>query len=70
MYAQKPDFKNDTLFKENNFQQDQNYLNPPLTKVNLRANQLRGSIILGNYGVSNMFKKHKICTNLLFPNSI
>uniref|UniRef100_A0A1B0DQW8 PPM-type phosphatase domain-containing protein n=1 Tax=Phlebotomus papatasi TaxID=29031 RepID=A0A1B0DQW8_PHLPP len=27
-----------------------NDLNPPLTKVNLRANQLKGSIILGNYG--------------------
>ncbi|GAB0089409.1 Protein phosphatase PHLPP-like protein [Sergentomyia squamirostris] len=27
-----------------------NDLNPPLTKVNLRANHLKGSIILGNYG--------------------
>lgn len=40
------------VYKENNQNIDQNYLNPPLTKVNLRSNQLRGSIILGNYGVS------------------
>ena len=47
MYAQKPEFRRDSFGKE-----EQNYLNPPLTKVSLRANQLRGSIILGNYGVS------------------
>lgn len=28
-----------------------NDLNPPLHKINLRENQLKGSIILGNYGL-------------------
>uniref|UniRef100_A0A336KQA3 CSON012944 protein n=1 Tax=Culicoides sonorensis TaxID=179676 RepID=A0A336KQA3_CULSO len=35
-----------TKFNES---QDENY-NPPLTKINLRANHLKGNIILGNYG--------------------
>lgn len=25
---------------------------PPLNRINLRSNQLKGNIILGNYGVS------------------
>lgn len=37
--------------KFNESGQDENY-NPPLTKVNLRTNNLKGNIILGNYGVS------------------
>lgn len=53
MYVQKPsDFKKDNNCFKDIHEQQQNYLNPPLTKVSLRANQLRGSIILGNYGVS------------------
>lgn len=51
MYS-KTDLKQDNIMKDT---YDQNHLNPPLTKVSLRANQLRGSIILGNYGVRIFF---------------
>lgn len=45
----------DYLFAMQNddIESDQTQTNPPLTKVNLRSNKLRGSIILGNYGVSS-----------------
>lgn len=49
MFSQKSDLgKILNINNENNSQK--NDLNPPLTKVNLRSNQLKGSIILGNYG--------------------
>lgn len=43
---------------------DLNHLNPPLTRVSLRANHLRGSIILGNYGVSEDMSVGKVSRNL------
>lgn len=45
---------------------DLNHLNPPLTRVSLRANHLRGSIILGNYGVSSKNLWLKLEENLRF----
>lgn len=49
MYSQKLELGKSNYNNENYMKND---LNPPLTKVNLRSNQLKGSIILGNYGVS------------------
>lgn len=55
MYAQKTD---PTILNNLHSRQERanSYSNPPLNKVSLRANQLRGNIILGNYGVSNQFE--------------
>lgn len=36
----------------NNQQKDHQTNKPPLNRINLRSNQLKGHIILGNYGVS------------------
>ncbi|CAD7086127.1 unnamed protein product [Hermetia illucens] len=49
MYAQKTD---PTILNNLHSRQERanSYSNPPLNKVSLRANQLRGNIILGNYG--------------------
>ncbi|XP_055636065.1 protein phosphatase PHLPP-like protein [Toxorhynchites rutilus septentrionalis] len=38
-------------YRKDSLEKDEPKVEPPLTKVNLRGNQLKGSIILGNYGL-------------------
>lgn len=44
------------------------YSNPPLKKLNLRANHLKGNIILGNFTVRNFVnsKFHRKCFPFIF----
>lgn len=49
MYSQKV---NNLLNHHSGHGQERDESNQPLADVNLRANQLKGNIILGNYGVS------------------
>lgn len=56
-YSQKV---NNMIHNQHHQQKQQGEQKPPLNRISLRSNQLKGNIILGNYGVSLLCGKYPI----------